>query len=74
MAGSGFDTGRLARLEPFLRERYLDTGKLPHAQLLVARNGEIVHFSNRSASTRRSAARPTRRSTSTQSPATWAWS
>ena len=46
MAGSGFDPERLARLEPFLRERYLDTGKLPHAQLLVARDGEIVHFSS----------------------------
>ena len=46
MTGSGFDPGRLARLEPFLRERYLDTGKLPHAQLLIARDGEIVHFSS----------------------------
>ncbi len=29
-----------------MKERYLDSGKLPHAQLLVAREGEIVHFSH----------------------------
>jgi CubicO group peptidase (beta-lactamase class C family) len=29
-----------------VKERYLDSGKLPHAQLLVAREGEIVHFSH----------------------------
>ena len=41
----GFDGARLARIDAFLKERYLDSGKLPHAQLLVARDGEIVHFS-----------------------------
>lgn len=40
----GFDPARLARVNAFLQERYLDTGALPHAQLLVARGGEIVHF------------------------------
>jgi CubicO group peptidase (beta-lactamase class C family) len=40
----GFDAGRLARLDAFLRERYLDTGAFPNAQLLVAREGEVVHF------------------------------
>jgi len=42
----GFDTQRLARIDDFVRERYLDSGRLPHAQLLIARNGEIVHFSH----------------------------
>ena len=32
-----------------MRERYLDSGKLPHAQLLIAREGEIVHFSHQGA-------------------------
>ncbi len=45
----GFDGGRLARIDGFLKERYLDSGKLPHAQLLVARDGEIVHFSHQGA-------------------------
>ncbi|WP_332658745.1 serine hydrolase domain-containing protein [Brevundimonas sp.] len=45
----GLDRARLDRLAPFLKERYLDTGKLPHAQLLVSRNGEIVHFSSQGA-------------------------
>lgn len=42
----GFDPDRLARIAPFLRTRYLDTAKLPNAQLLIARDGEIVHFSS----------------------------
>lgn len=42
----GFDPDRLARIAPFVKARYLDTGKLPNAQLLVARDGEIVHFSS----------------------------
>ncbi|NYT39898.1 beta-lactamase family protein [Sphingomonas sp. R-74633] len=45
----GFDAGRLARIDPYLKTRYLDSGKLPHAQLLIARNGEIVHFSSQGA-------------------------
>ncbi|MBN8807168.1 MAG: beta-lactamase family protein [Sphingomonas sp.] len=45
----GFDAGRLARIDPFLKERYLDSGKLANAQLLVARDGEIVHFSSQGA-------------------------
>jgi CubicO group peptidase (beta-lactamase class C family) len=40
------DASRLARIDAFLRERYVDSGKLPHAQLLVGRDGEIVHFEN----------------------------
>lgn len=41
-----FDAGRLARLDAFLDSRYVATGKLPHAQLLVAHEGEIAHFSS----------------------------
>lgn len=42
----GFSASRLDAIDRFLKERYLDTGILPHAQLLVSRNGEIVHFSS----------------------------
>lgn len=42
----GFDGDRLARIDVHLRERYLDSGKLPCAQILIARRGEIVHFSS----------------------------
>lgn len=42
----GFDPGRLSRADALLKERYLDTGLLPNAQLLVARDGEIVHLSS----------------------------
>ena len=42
----GFDRDRLARIDAFLKARYLDSGRLPNAQLLVARDNEIVHFSH----------------------------
>ncbi|MGN7999655.1 serine hydrolase domain-containing protein [Sphingomonas sp. 22176] len=45
----GFDAARLARIDAFVKTRYLDTGKLPHAQLLLARDGRIVHFSHQGA-------------------------
>lgn len=45
----GFDPDRLARIDRFVAERYLDSGKLPHAQLLIAREGKIVHFSHQGA-------------------------
>ena len=35
---------RLARVDRFLQERYVDPGKLPGAVTLVARRGEIAHF------------------------------
>src|SRR3569623_748170 len=41
----GFDAGRLARLDRFIAGKYLEPGLLPHAQLLVARDGIPVHFS-----------------------------
>jgi CubicO group peptidase (beta-lactamase class C family) len=42
----GLDSARLARIDALIKERYLDSGKLPHAQLLVARGGEVVHFTS----------------------------
>ena len=42
----GFAPERLAAVDAFVKARYLDTGLLPHAQLLIARDGEIVHFSH----------------------------
>jgi CubicO group peptidase (beta-lactamase class C family) len=45
----GFDSARLNRIDTFIKEQYLDTGKLPHAQLLISRDGEIVHFSSQGA-------------------------
>lgn len=43
---TGFDTAPLARIDSFVKENYLDTGKLPCAQVLVAHRGEIAHFSS----------------------------
>lgn len=45
-SSAGFDSSRLARLDAFVKERYLDTGLLPNAQVLIARDGEIAHFSS----------------------------
>jgi CubicO group peptidase (beta-lactamase class C family) len=42
----GFDGGRLARATAFLQEKYVGPGLLPCAQLLVAREGEPVHFAS----------------------------
>ena len=36
---------RLARIDGFLKTRYIDSGKLPHAHLVVARSGQVVHRS-----------------------------
>lgn len=41
-----FDAKRLDAIDAFVAARYLDSGKLPHAQLLVAAQGEVVHFSH----------------------------
>ena len=41
----GFCPQRLARIDRFLQERYIAPGKLPCAQLVVARHGEVVHQS-----------------------------
>ncbi|MDP3675066.1 MAG: serine hydrolase domain-containing protein [Novosphingobium sp.] len=40
---SGMSVERLARIEPFLQERYIGPGKLPMADILVARDGEPVY-------------------------------
>lgn len=45
----GFDGTRLAAIDAFVKSRYLDTGKLPNAQLLIARDGQIVHFTSQGA-------------------------
>ncbi|MXO74283.1 serine hydrolase [Altererythrobacter aerius] len=42
-ASLGFDPERLGRIEPFLRDAYLDAGRLPMMQLLVARDGQPVY-------------------------------
>jgi CubicO group peptidase (beta-lactamase class C family) len=42
----GFDAARLNAIDAFIKERYLDSGRLPHAQLLISREGEIAHFSS----------------------------
>ncbi len=39
----GMNAERLARIEPFLQERYIGPGKLPMADILVARDGEPVY-------------------------------
>ena len=44
-AEAGFDPERLARIDRFLDERYLAPGFLAGAQLLVAREGKVVHVS-----------------------------
>ncbi|HEY4547749.1 MAG TPA: serine hydrolase domain-containing protein, partial [Pedomonas sp.] len=41
----GFCAERLARLDRFLQSRYIETGKLPNAQTLIYRRGEVVHQS-----------------------------
>ena len=44
-AALGFDAERLVRIDRFLAERYVESGLLPCALLLVARKGELVHKS-----------------------------
>ena len=42
---AGFDPDRLARVDAFLNETYLAPELLAGAQLLIARDGKVVHFS-----------------------------
>lgn len=42
---SGFDAARLGRIPAFLKAKYVDAGRLPHAATLVSRGGEIAHLS-----------------------------
>src|SRR5690349_18120762 len=39
----GMCARRLARIDRFLEERYIASGRLPFAQLQVARDGKLVH-------------------------------
>ncbi len=39
----GFSSSRLKNIDRFLNERYIDAGKLPCAQVLIARRGELVY-------------------------------
>ena len=39
----GFSPERLARLDRFITEKYLASGRMPCAQVLIARHGEIAH-------------------------------
>jgi CubicO group peptidase (beta-lactamase class C family) len=41
----GLSASRLARIDRFLAERYVDAGKLPCALLQVTRDGQLVHQS-----------------------------
>jgi CubicO group peptidase (beta-lactamase class C family) len=41
----GFLPDRLARIPAFIEAKYLDSGKLPHAALLIGRGDEIAHLS-----------------------------
>lgn len=44
-AALGFDPDRLRRIDRFITERYLDTGRYPGFSLLISRRGEIAHLS-----------------------------
>jgi CubicO group peptidase (beta-lactamase class C family) len=41
----GFLPERLARIDAFIKAKYLDSGRLPHAALLIGRGDEIAHLS-----------------------------
>jgi CubicO group peptidase (beta-lactamase class C family) len=45
-AALGFDPERLGRITHFLGDTYVDPGLLPHAQLLIARDGEPAYFTS----------------------------
>jgi CubicO group peptidase (beta-lactamase class C family) len=40
----GFDADRLARIAPFLAKHYVEPGRLPNTQLLIARNGKAIYY------------------------------
>ncbi len=41
----GFDPARLGRIDDFLQTQYIDTGRLKNFQVVVARDGAPVHYS-----------------------------
>ena len=42
---AGMSTARLGRIDQMLKDKYIDTGKIAGALTLVARKGEVTHFS-----------------------------
>lgn len=48
MTSSGMDQTRLAAIDGFVADNYLDTKRYPGFSLLVSRNGTIAHRSNQS--------------------------
>ena len=40
----GFSEDRLGRISPFLEQSYIESGRLPNAQLVIARDGKPVHY------------------------------
>ncbi|MEE8046345.1 MAG: serine hydrolase [Dehalococcoidia bacterium] len=43
---TGMSSERLQRIDQFFTENYIDTKKLPGAQILISRKGEVTHFSS----------------------------
>lgn len=41
----GFSSARLEQIDRFVQRKYIDTGRLPCGLVLVARRGEVAHFS-----------------------------
>jgi CubicO group peptidase (beta-lactamase class C family) len=41
----GFSSARLARIDRFLQEQYIDTGRFVGTQLAISRRGQVVHQS-----------------------------
>jgi CubicO group peptidase (beta-lactamase class C family) len=39
----GFSPERLKRIDAFLQDKYVGPGRIPHAQFVLARGGEVVH-------------------------------
>ena len=44
-SAAGLSPARLQTLDRFIQSRYLDSGKLPGALILIARRGEVAHLS-----------------------------
>jgi len=42
---AGLSSARLETLDRFIQSRYIDAGKIPGALTLIARRGEVAHFS-----------------------------
>ena len=42
----GLSSERLENFDFLLKEKYVDKGKLPGAQILIARGGKVAHFSS----------------------------